>query len=175
MVLVFGEMMRRRLVEQAEQARPEECCGVLLGREVAGQRVVETVVPARNVAGGDRCRRYAIDPAVLLAVHRRARETARLVLGYYHSHPADRAVPSAEDARFAWPDASYAIIGMTASGVEVRSWRLPARRAIAEGIAGDVVGDVVSGEVVPGDGNGLVEEPVRVVTRQAASCKNPES
>src|SRR3546814_18866068 len=50
-------------------------------------------VPAANVASDPR-RTFEIDPAVLLAAHRRARSEGGLVLGHYHSHPGGRPMPS---------------------------------------------------------------------------------
>src|SRR3546814_18987331 len=54
-------------------------------------------VPAANVASDPR-RTFEIDPAVLLAAHRRARSEGGLVLGPYHSHPGGRPMPSHRDA-----------------------------------------------------------------------------
>src|SRR3546814_15202238 len=54
-------------------------------------------VPAANVASDPR-RPFEIDPAVLLAAHRRARSEGGLVLGHYHSHPGGRPMPSLRDA-----------------------------------------------------------------------------
>ncbi len=99
---------------EAAAAAPQECCGLLLG---TGR--VEAIRPARNVAPDPRYR-FEIDPAVLLAAHRAAREGAMPVLGYYHSHPLGLARPSATDREHASGDGRvWAII---ARG-EVAFWR----------------------------------------------------
>jgi desampylase len=80
------------MLRAAAAAHPLECCGLLLGR---GQAIAEAV-PVANVAE-DPARRFAIDPAALIAAHRAARGGGRQVLGYYHSHPTGDARPSATD------------------------------------------------------------------------------
>ena len=118
--LVLPTSMRRRIVDHAERTCPEECCGVLVGR---GGRV-EQVVEAGNVAES-RSRRYAIDPEVLLAVHKESRSAGRDVVGYYHSHPSGAAWPSAFDLEHAWPGVSYVIVALEdGRTVELRSFRL---------------------------------------------------
>lgn len=99
------ELMRR----EAARAAPEECCGILLGRP----GTVEEARPARNVAA-DRTRRFEIDPQTLVDAHRAARAGGLQVLGYYHSHPAGPAEPSATDRAMAAGDGRmWAIVGET--------------------------------------------------------------
>jgi proteasome lid subunit RPN8/RPN11 len=109
----------------AAEAVPEECCGFLLGRPVAGGASVEAVLPARNEAPGDRASRYLISPEAVLLARRRARELGLEVVGYYHSHPDGTAEPSGHDLEHAWPATSYLIVPVV-EGVpgEPRSWRL---------------------------------------------------
>lgn len=104
------------LLAEARAAYPNECCGLLLGEsDDKGVRIVE-VVPARNVDPQPQ-RRFAIDPAVLIARHRAAREGGRKVVGYYHSHPAGSTSPSAIDRAEALGDGSvWAIVAGDAIG-----------------------------------------------------------
>ncbi len=76
----------------ADDVAPEECCGILLGRN----GVIEQARPARNVAS-DRSRRFEIDPEALIEVHRAARSGGPQAIGYFHSHPNGPAAPSAAD------------------------------------------------------------------------------
>ena len=95
------------LLAEAARAAPEECCGLLLGE--AGR--IEEARPAANVA--------ADPPAISRSTLRRwSTRTARRaaggpqVLGYYHSHPAGPAEPSATDRAQAAHDGSvWAIVG----------------------------------------------------------------
>ena len=103
------------LLEEAERAAPQECCGLLLG---AGSKVLEAR-PAANVAL-DPARHFEIDPAALFAAHRAARGGGPELLGYYHSHPAGHPFPSATDCEHAsGDDRVWAII----AGGEVVFWR----------------------------------------------------
>ena len=112
------------LFDQAEEALPEECCGVLLGRCEAGSTSVGRALPAVNTAS-DPSRRFEISPEVLLRAHDQAREEGLEVVGYYHSHPDGVAVPSATDRAAAWPGVSYLILAVNGGRRrEARSWRL---------------------------------------------------
>lgn len=103
------------LLQEAAQAAPRECCGLLLGR---GGRIGE-VCPAANVAE-DPLRRFEIDPMALIAAHKAARSGGPELLGYYHSHPDGHPVPSATDCEHASGDGR--VWAIVADG-EVTFWR----------------------------------------------------
>ena len=91
-----------------------EVCGMLLG--AAGR--IDAVRPASNVAP-DPSRHFELDPAVLIAAHRAARDVGPAVIGHYHSHPSGVAVPSATDAACAAPDGTLWLI---VAGDVARLW-----------------------------------------------------
>ncbi|HYE24793.1 MAG TPA: Mov34/MPN/PAD-1 family protein [Clostridia bacterium] len=105
----------------AEEAYPQECCGVLLGR---GSTVLD-LVRCANVAARPE-RRYTIGPAELIATQRTARRRGLNIIGFYHSHPDHPAQPSAEDWREAyWNECSYVIVSVARGRADhVRSFRL---------------------------------------------------
>lgn len=107
------------MVEHARAEAPNECCGVLTGRD--GR--VEQVVP---VANADRSPyTYRMDPRELLRVYQRADAEGMEVLGYYHSHPSTPAVPSRTDvARAVDPFAVYVIVSLATEPPEVRAYRI---------------------------------------------------
>ena len=106
------------VIAHARQARPAECCGILLGRAA---EIVEAV-PVRNVAESPT--RYVLDPAEHIAVRRRARASGIDVLGFYHSHTTTAAEPSATDiADAAYPGHLYLIVSLAADPPEVRLFR----------------------------------------------------
>jgi proteasome lid subunit RPN8/RPN11 len=82
-----------QIAAAARQARPHEACGLLVGRG----RHIERVHATANIAAQPRSA-FEIDPAVLLHVHREARDGGRRLIGWYHSHPNGRRTPSATDA-----------------------------------------------------------------------------
>ncbi|MCW1427713.1 Mov34/MPN/PAD-1 family protein [Novosphingobium sp. JCM 18896] len=99
MVLLVTSDVIATLIAEAAKAAPEECCGLLLGR----QGCVETAMPTANLAA-DRLRHFEIDPAALFAAHRAARAGGPELIGYFHSHPSDHPVPSATDCQHASGD-----------------------------------------------------------------------
>lgn len=103
------------IVQRAEAAAPHEACGLLLGRE--GR--IEAQRSAANVAA-EPWHRFEIDPAVLIAAHRAARQGGPALLGYWHSHPGGRAMPSQTDAAMADPDGRFWLI---VAGQDVTAWR----------------------------------------------------
>ena len=100
----------------AAAAHPREACGLLLG---AGGRVTEAR-ETRNVHP-EPTTHFEIDPQALIDAHRAARTGAGpQVLGYFHSHPAGAAAPSATDRAMAAGDGRiWAIV----AGGDVTFWR----------------------------------------------------
>ncbi len=89
----------------ARAERPNECCGLLVGR---GDRVARSV-RARNARASPT--RYLVDPRDHFATIRAARAEGLAVLGAYHSHPASPPVPSITDlAEANDPDLVYLIV-----------------------------------------------------------------
>jgi len=103
----------------AEAAYPDECCGLLMGRNGPDAWMVEELIACANVAI-EPARRFEVDPKALIAAHRAAREAGRELIGPYHSHPDGRARPSDHDrARAAEAGAEgevWLIVPATAAG-----------------------------------------------------------
>jgi len=112
------------IVAHATAARPEECCGLLVGR---GVEILEAVaVP--NSAETKRTR-YELDPAAYIRARRDARRRGFDILGFYHSHPNSSAEPSATDlAEALYPDHLYLIVGWpdASASPDARAFRLSA-------------------------------------------------
>ncbi len=88
-----------RLRQQARAARPQECCGLLLGESghIAAIRPAANVHPAPDT-------HFTIDAQTLIDAHRDARGGGLQIVGYYHSHPNGLARPSATDRQHAAGD-----------------------------------------------------------------------
>ena len=116
----------RRMTEDAVRAYPNECCGILFGRDESRGRIIDRLQPVQNVVAADqRVRRFAIEPLVLMRAEREAADARLAVIGFYHSHPDHPARPSAHDREKAWPFYSYIIISVQkGDAVDVTSWVL---------------------------------------------------
>ena len=105
------------IVAHARRASPQECCGLLLGRDqdVAG------AVATRNAAA-DAARRYLVDPVEYFQVIRAARRDRLEVIGAYHSHPRSSAAPSPTDAAEGFSHFVFLIVGLGVEPPEVAAW-----------------------------------------------------
>ena len=112
-----------RILRHCVESYPYECCGLMLGREDEGGKIVVDVVRVRNVHEEDRRVRYMIDPMEYYEVERQAEQRGLKVVGIYHSHPNVPARPSQYDLNHSFPWYSYLIVSVSGEKVnEYRSW-----------------------------------------------------
>ncbi len=104
----------------AGAAQPNECCGLLIGRRDSAICRITRAVAAANVAD-DPARRFEVDPVVLLATHRLARDAGEAVIGPYHSHPGGAAEPSATDLARARDGAAAGDVWVIVGGGAMRA------------------------------------------------------
>ena len=106
-------------------AYPNECCGIIYGRDVAGRRIVEELeTVANDFEEGEKYHRFSITPATLMNAEKKC-SGGKLVLGFYHSHPDHPARPSEYDRVHAWPFYSYLIVAIhQKKPVDLTSWVL---------------------------------------------------
>ena len=112
---------REAILAHAREARPAECCGLLVGKPGS----IERAIRARNLA--EETTRFLMDPADHIQARRAAREAGETVLGFYHSHPAGAPIPSPADVDEAsYPEAIYLIAGSGPEGslTDVRAYRI---------------------------------------------------
>ena len=105
-----------------EETYPNECCGVLLGKNEgeAGNRV-SLIVRAGNTRTDSAHNRYNIAPQELVRIQRQARGLGFDIVGFYHSHPDHPAQWSQTDfAEAHWMGCSY-IITSVEKGKAVRT------------------------------------------------------
>jgi proteasome lid subunit RPN8/RPN11 len=121
----------RQIEREGCAAYPNECCGVLFGRDVAGDvggqtRVVERIAAVDNAFdAAEQFHRFSITPKQLMQAEKDAAAEGRLVLGFYHSHPDHPARPSEYDRQHAWPFYSYVIVAIAkGEAVDMTSWLL---------------------------------------------------
>jgi proteasome lid subunit RPN8/RPN11 len=94
-----------------EETYPNECCGVLLGKNIAGEgNHVQQIVRAGNTRTDSAHNRYNIAPQELVKIQRQARGLGLDIVGFYHSHPDHPAQWSKTDfAEAHWLGCSYLI------------------------------------------------------------------
>ncbi len=107
----------------ARAAAPREACGVLLGTRNANGGHVQVATLGRNLADADDA--FELDPADYLAAEATACADGLAVVGFWHSHVASAAVPSARDLAAAWAGHLMLIVGPLADP-SLSLW-LPAR------------------------------------------------
>ena len=128
------ELEGQQLTEMREHAQrdyPFECCGLMLGRFAEGRKVVVQTYPISNAREEEAKRnRFLIRPEELMRGEKYARENGFEVVGFYHSHPDDRAVPSQYDLEHAWPTYSYIVVSVEkGQAVDLRSWEMESDRS----------------------------------------------
>lgn len=113
-MILLPATLLRRLTSVAEEAYPEECCGLLIGfRDPSGRVCITEVAESGNTAPPPRRDRFEVDPAVRFAVMRRLRGRHLEIVGHYHSHPDGPAAPSQQDAAMAYePEFVWLIIAV---------------------------------------------------------------
>jgi proteasome lid subunit RPN8/RPN11 len=127
-----GRMIRidenaiEQITAHAERDYPHECGGMLIGKFEEGRKTVVETFPLENAREeGARHNRVLILPKDVLRAERYAREKKLDVVGYYHSHPDDKAVPSQYDLDHALPVWSYVIASVIkGKAVDIRSWEM---------------------------------------------------
>lgn len=112
------------MIQDAENAYPDECCGFFYGQEHGNRRVTKAV-PVVNSKEGDKRRRFEISPEDYMKAEQYALASELKLLGVYHSHPDHPAKPSEHDLKQAVPYFSYIIFSVQQGKVmDATSWQL---------------------------------------------------
>ena len=126
-MISLSEELIKQIEAHGERDYPHECGGMLIGHYDAekGKTVIE-LMPMENASEeSTRHNRVLILPKDVLRAERYAREKKLDVVGYYHSHPDDKAVPSQFDLDHALPVWSYIIVSvLQGKAVDTRSWEM---------------------------------------------------
>ncbi|MCC6327834.1 MAG: M67 family metallopeptidase [Acidobacteria bacterium] len=125
-MIILNEQAIAAITAHAERDYPHECGGMLIGQFSDERKTVIETFPLENAREEDaRHDRILILPKDVLRAERYAREKKLDVVGYYHSHPDDKAVPSQYDLDHALPVWSYVIASVIEGKVvDIRSWEM---------------------------------------------------
>ena len=62
-VLMLSSAIADQIERDGVAAYPNECCGIMIGRDTGDERIVEKLVPMKNVFDpGEQYHRFSIDP-----------------------------------------------------------------------------------------------------------------
>ena len=126
-MIVVTEKHLSDIRAHGERDYPFECCGLMLGQfESDGRKVVTELYPISNAREEEAKRnRFLIRPEELVRGEKYARQKGLDVVGFYHSHPDDRAMPSQYDLEHAWPTYSYIVVAVEKGhAADLRSWEM---------------------------------------------------
>ncbi len=124
--------LAEQLVVHAHRDLPNECCGMIAGRDGAATRVYE----AANTEGSPFM--YVMDPQEQLRIMDEIDEAGHDLVAIYHSHTRSAAYPSRTDVELAFfPGTLYLIVSLAnRDAPEIRAFHIdraaPAEEAISE-------------------------------------------
>ncbi|MDQ6664647.1 MAG: M67 family metallopeptidase [Acidobacteriota bacterium] len=121
------------MVNHAQAAYPNECCGAMLGQVDGVNKTVSVALPLDNVSQGSRRARYELRPEDLLNADREARKRGMDLIGIYHSHPDCGAYFSETDLKNSCPWYSFVILSISKGAFDhANSWLPDAEQTAAE-------------------------------------------
>jgi len=129
-VLELTQDQAAALISHAEEVAPNECCGLLAGRD--GR--VERIYRGTNIDHSPYT--YLMDPREQLAAFKDMEAAGLDLMGIYHSHTRTPAYPSRTDvAKAYYPDALYVIVSLARRDApDIRAFRLVDGQILEEGV-----------------------------------------
>ena len=113
--------------KDGENAYPNECCGVLIGKiDNAGVKTAGSTLTIDNAReDSEQYHRFLITPEDMMKAEQSARAMKLDVIGFYHSHPDHPSAPSGYDKDHALPFYSYVIVSVDNGKAQIlTSWEL---------------------------------------------------
>ena len=116
----IARRLYEQMVDHARQEAPDECCGMVAGRDEDAQKVYR----ATNIEHSHL--RFMIDPKEQLRIDRDIEASGLELTAIYHSHTRTAPKPSETDMIYAklWPGVLWVIVGLAGDEPEVRMWRI---------------------------------------------------
>jgi proteasome lid subunit RPN8/RPN11 len=131
-LIVLEDLHKGEIRQHGERDYPFECCGLLIGKFDGDDRkfVAETYAISNAREEEAKRNRFLIRPEELMRGEKYARQRGLDVVGFYHSHPDDRPVPSQYDLDHAWPTYSYIVVAIEQGrAADLRSWEMEPDRS----------------------------------------------
>lgn len=126
MNIILSETLQKMIFQQMENSYPNEGGGFLLGSRDGDTITIADVIEIENVfETEEQYHRYAMTPQNWAQMEDAADERGLSLVGYYHSHPNAKAIPSDYDRDHALPNFVYIITSvMEGNAVDMRVWLL---------------------------------------------------
>ncbi len=127
MDITMSSELQQRIFRHLEAAYPNEGGGFLLGEARGdGTTLLDALHVENQFAADEQWHRYAMSPLDWARLEDDAEARGLALVGYYHSHPNARAIPSAYDRDHALPNFIYLITMVVAGPTadEQRAWLL---------------------------------------------------
>jgi len=104
----ISQQLIDEMVAHAREDLPNECCGMIGGRDGEATRVVRVENAAATPL------RYEMDPKAQFEAYNAIEGDGEELLGIYHSHTRSAAYPSQTDVNqaVAWPEQVYVIVSL---------------------------------------------------------------
>jgi len=113
----------KKIINHCLEASPEECCGLLIGKKILDEVIIERVKITKNIYPYDKRVGYVVDPLEHLEAEKEAEKEGMEVVGVYHSHIGLQPSPSMRDLEQAIPGYIYLIISISYTPT-LRAWIL---------------------------------------------------
>jgi proteasome lid subunit RPN8/RPN11 len=116
----IGADLLDEIVAHAREEAPNECCGVLTGRDGRATSLTRTRNRFESPV------RYEVHPDDLYAVYSDAEGRGAAIVAFYHSHVKVPAYPSETDINLAWrwPESLQLICSLADPDPEVRAFAI---------------------------------------------------
>ncbi len=126
MQIILTSDLQARIKAQMEGTYPNEGGGFLLGTPNGDSVQINEIIQIDNVfEAEEQYHRYAMTPQDWMRLEDEADARGLSLVGYYHSHPNARAIPSVYDRDHALPNFVYIITQVNeGKAAEQRVWRL---------------------------------------------------
>jgi len=104
----ISQQLIDEMVAHAREDLPNECCGMIGGRDGIASRVVRVENSAASPL------RYEMDPQGQYDALKAIEDAGEELIGIYHSHTRSAAYPSQTDVNEArmWPEQAYVIVSL---------------------------------------------------------------
>ena len=119
-MLTLSQALLDQVLAHARRDHPDECCGVIAGKDGAATRVIPMENAERSPTG------FSFESGEWLRVYRAVDDADEDLLAVYHSHTATEAYPSRTDVLWAQHNefAHWLLVSTRSDDDEVRSYTI---------------------------------------------------